>query len=80
MSEQELREKIKRIVAPYVSAWGDDDALTNALIAAEIGDVSEYKCRMELAERALYNACLCSTNKMLSFLLQAEKELKGEKR
>lgn len=39
MTEQELREKIKQIVAPYVSAWGDDERIADALIAEGIGDV-----------------------------------------
>ena len=34
MTEQELREKIKQIVAPYVSAWGDDERIADSLIAA----------------------------------------------
>lgn len=39
MTEQETREKICEIIAPYVSAWGDDTAIANALIAAGYGDV-----------------------------------------
>ena len=53
MTEQELREKIKQIVAPYVSAWGDDERIADSLIANGIGDVSEWKHRAEVAERAL---------------------------
>lgn len=34
----------------------------DALIAAGIGDVSEWKHRAEVAERALYNSC-CEQNK-----------------
>ena len=93
MNEQELREKIVRILkeayepieygdddvhGPQVHYPSDEDAV-DALISNGIGDVSEWKRRTEVAERALYNACLGSTNRMLSFLLQAEKELKGEK-
>lgn len=34
MTEQELREKICDIIAPYVSAYGDDERIADALIAA----------------------------------------------
>ena len=73
------REKIIEVIAPYVSAWGDDEAIADALIAAGIGDVNEekskafvyaneiayldnqlkeYKHRAEVAERALFTACV----------------------
>lgn len=39
MTNDELKKKICDIVAPYVSAYGDDEAIANALIAAGIGDV-----------------------------------------
>lgn len=52
MTEQETRKKICEIIAPYVSAWGDDTAIANALIEAGIGDVNEWKHRTEVAERA----------------------------
>ena len=50
------REKIIEVIAPYVSAWGDDEAIADALIAANIGDVTEYKHRAEVAENRLKNA------------------------
>ena len=37
------REKIIEVIAPYVSAYGDDEAIADALIAAGIGDVTEWK-------------------------------------
>ena len=37
------REKIIKIIAPYISAYGEDEAIADALIAANIGDVTEYK-------------------------------------
>lgn len=37
------KEKIISIIAPYVSAFGEDAAIADALIAANIGDVTEYK-------------------------------------
>lgn len=43
MNNEELKKKICDIIAPYVSAWGDDERIANALIAAEIGDVKEAK-------------------------------------
>lgn len=56
------REKIITIVQPYVSAWGDDERLADALIENGYGNVAEWKRRTEVAEkelerykRALYN-------------------------
>ena len=37
------REKIIEIIAPFISAYGEDEAVADALIAANIGDVTEYK-------------------------------------
>lgn len=37
------REKIIKIIAPFVSAYGEDEAIADALIAAGIGDVTEHK-------------------------------------
>lgn len=34
MTNEELKEKIVDIIAPWVSAYGDDEAIANALIAA----------------------------------------------
>lgn len=39
------REKMIEVIAPYVSAYGDDEAIANALIAAGIGDVLEEKAK-----------------------------------
>lgn len=41
------REKIIKIAQPYVSAWGDDERLADALLAANIGDVTAWKERAE---------------------------------
>lgn len=38
MSNDELKKKICDIIAPYVSAYGDDEAIADDLIAAGIGD------------------------------------------
>lgn len=67
MNEQELREKIVKILEEAYEPieYGDDDIhgaqiyfpsnedVANALISAGIGDVSEYKHRAEVAERAV---------------------------
>ena len=37
------REKIIEIIAPFISAYGEDEAIADALISAGIGDVTEYK-------------------------------------
>lgn len=47
------REKIIKIIAPYVSAYGEDEAIANALIAAGIGDVSELKKHRVVVEKSL---------------------------
>lgn len=43
MTNEELKKKICDIIAPYVSAYGDDERIADALIAVGIGDVSECK-------------------------------------
>ena len=43
MTNEELKKKIVEIIAPYVSAWGEDERIAEALIAAGIGDVKEEK-------------------------------------
>ena len=56
MNNEELKKKICDIIAPYVSAYGDDERIADALIAAGIGDVAEAEHRAEVAERALDKA------------------------
>ena len=36
MNKDELKKKICDIIAPYVSAWGDDERIADALIDANI--------------------------------------------
>lgn len=102
MTEQELREKIKNVLSdnmrwqPYYAIMRgivyeqDLDNLADALIAAGIGDVSEYKHRAEKAERALKNEIklrlkLTNYSEDAIFALypmaleEAEKELQEEK-
>ena len=43
MSNEELKKKICDIIAPYVSAYGDDERIADALIAAGIGDVKRHR-------------------------------------
>lgn len=108
MSEQELREKIVEVLTEAMKPieYGGDsehapefhypteEELANALIAAGIGDVSEYKHRAEVAEKQVY--CLAKSfaealfkNGNLKNLIQgfikdaqkqAEKELKEERK
>lgn len=47
------REKMIEVIAPYVSAYGEDEAIADALIAANIGDVTEWKEKVECAKRIL---------------------------
>ena len=43
MNNEELKKKICDIIAPYVSAYGDDERIADALIAAGIGDLKEHR-------------------------------------
>ena len=91
MTNKELKEKICDIIAPYVSAYGDDERIADALIAAGICDVKEIKYRVRRAEKALYIACRETAEiifkddfdrhaqeYMYGYLKQAEKELAEE--
>ena len=105
MSEQELRGKIVKILEEYRDWFVEEDykrdiakidytGIADALIEEGIGDVSEYKHRAEVAERALCNACrnIIADEKdgieveprdevlYKAYLWQAEKELKEERK
>lgn len=41
------REKIIKIIAPFISAYGEDEAIADALIAANIGDVTAHEAEAE---------------------------------
>ena len=41
------REKIIEIIAPFISAYGEDEAIADALIAANIGDVTAHEAEAE---------------------------------
>lgn len=43
MTNEDLKKKICDIIAPYVSAYGDDERIVDALISAGIGFVGENK-------------------------------------
>ena len=49
MTGKELREKIKQIVAPYVSAWGDDERIADTLIAAGLTFGNKHRVLVENA-------------------------------
>lgn len=68
------KEKIISIIAPYVSAFGEDAAIADALIAANIGDVTEWKERVECAKRILQIPTLPNGTTDLSYF-----EYKGER-
>ena len=53
MKNEELKKKICKIIAPYVSTWGEDERIADALIAAHIGDVSGLKNHRLIAEYSL---------------------------
>ena len=43
MNNEEMKKKIYDIIAPYVSAHGDDERIADALIAAGIGDLKGHR-------------------------------------
>ena len=52
MTNEELKNKIIDIIAPYVSAYGEDERIADALIAAGIGDVKELQLDKKAYEAA----------------------------
>ena len=71
MANEELKKKICGIIAPYVSAYGDDERIADALILEGIGYVWDIT---EKAEKAI--ASLIKQNKELQHRAEvAEKEL-----
>lgn len=68
------REKMIEVIAPYVSAYGDDEAIADALIATGIGDVTEWKEKVECAKRILQIPTLPNGTTDLSYF-----EYKGER-
>lgn len=56
MTNEELRKKICDIIAPYVSAWGEDERIADALIVAGIGDVSKLQKECDSKEES-FNKC-----------------------
>ena len=74
------REKIIKIVQPYISAWGDDESLADALIADGIGDVSEWKRRAEVAEQKATAWKDCANKWQKYYKEQAEREIEEGKK
>ena len=68
MTNKELKKKIYDIIAPYVSAYGDDERIADALIAAGIGDVSSEKAMRELAEA--FHREKCAEYDLINYKLQ----------
>lgn len=105
MNEQELREKIVKVLEEYRDWFIEEDykrdiakidytGIADALIEAGIGDISEWKHRAKVSQRALRNRTeqflklQGYANEEIRYLTleyvipndlkQAEKELKGE--
>ena len=68
------REKIIKIIAPFISAYGEDKAIADALIAANIGEWTEWKEKVECAKRILQIPTLPNGTTDLSYF-----EYKGER-
>ena len=49
MTNKELKEKICNIIAPYVSAYGDDERIADALIAAGLTFGNKHRVLVENA-------------------------------
>lgn len=69
------REKIIKIIAPYVAAYGEDEAIADALIAAGIGDVEEAEHRAEVAEQKATAWKDCANKWQKYYKEQAEREI-----
>lgn len=74
MTNEELKKKICDIIAPYVSAYGEDEAIADALISAGIGDVTEWKERAE-KEKTEKNKRKCTANDWKQRFESREKQL-----
>lgn len=85
MTEQELRESIFYIIMSrkFTDSFGDEmgideemaKQLADALLAAGIGDINEWKRKAEVAERALD---LCETAYILSLNHGATEGISGQ--
>lgn len=53
LTNEKLKKEICEIIAPYVSAWGEDERIADALITAIIGDVKEAETKRKASEVAL---------------------------
>ena len=49
------KDRMIEIIAPHVSAWGDDEAIAEALIEAGFGDVTKFILEIELLQRDIDN-------------------------
>ena len=93
MSNEELKKKICDIIATYVSAWGEDERIADALIAAGIGDVEHERFVFKKAymdffirfnndkefRNNFYSVTLgCQIGKFEDMMEKAEKELAEE--
>ena len=72
MNNEELKKKICDIIAPYVSAWGDDERIANALIAAGIGDVKESENKATAAELVAQVSASTAIEKIAEWKHRAE--------
>ena len=95
IDNDELKKKICDIVAPYISAWGDDERIADALIAAWIGDVEHErfvfkkayidfftKLNLDKEFRKRFDSITlgCQIGKFEDMIKQAEKELEEEEK
>ena len=69
MTNEELKKKICDIIAPYVSAYGDDERIADALILEGIGYVWDIT---EKTEKAI--ASLIKQNKELQHRAEAAEQ------
>ena len=82
MTNEELKKKICDIIAPYVSAYGDDEAIAAALIAAGIGDVkTEREIGASAAAMAVFEAAKAEhraqvAERAFDLILTREKDLR----
>lgn len=93
MTKEELKKKICDIISPWVSAWGDDERIADALIEAGIGDVERQhdvfkKAYMDFFTKLYLDKKFhknfdsitlgCQIGKFEDMIARAEKELAEE--
>lgn len=80
-NEMTDKEKIIEIIAPFISAYGEDEAIADALIAAGFGDVTAWKGRAEEKDKysdILQLKAFCERNGIKCILERRTEDFNGK--